>query len=385
MAVPNIFANVTTSIPLSQLDQNFATAVVLGNTSVYLGNTTTTLGNVTLANANVTTALTIAGASGTSGQVLTSGGSGAAPTWTTVSASQWTTTGSNIYYSTGNVGINTSTPARRFEVNGAGAVAARVSGTNPVLEFGVNSGTNTNFMLAAQSNVGDAFEITPSTTAGGFTFSTPAIVINSSGNLLVNTNSSMGSSGGSPFQVSQNAAASGAWLSYFENKATSNLVGLLTKYINAAPNDTGSPWWQCNDSSALRGKLVSNGGLYNYSGNDSNLSDRREKTNFSPAKSYLNTICSIPVQTFNYIDQNLETDAGLTLGVVAQDVQSVAPELVTETNWGTEEEPKMRLSIYQTDLQYALMKSIQELKALNDTQAATIAALTARIIALENK
>jgi hypothetical protein len=195
----------------------------------------------------------------------------------------------------------------------------------------------------------------------------------------------MGSSGGFPFQVSQNAAASGAWLSYFENKATSNLVGLLTKYINAAPNDTGSPWWQCNDSSALRGKLVSNGGLYNYSGNDSNLSDRREKTNFSPAKSYLNTICSIPVQTFNYIDQNLETDAGLTLGVVAQDVQSVAPELVTETNWGTEEEPKMRLSIYQTDLQYALMKSIQELKALNDTQAATIAALTARIIALENK
>jgi 2-polyprenyl-6-methoxyphenol hydroxylase-like FAD-dependent oxidoreductase len=31
-----------------------------------------------------------------------------------------------------------------------------------------------------------------------------------------------------------------------------------------------------------------------------------------------------------------------------------------ESDWGTEEEPKMRLSIYQTDLQYALMKCIQE-------------------------
>ena len=53
MAVPNIFANVTTAIPLSQLDANFATAITLGNTAVYLGNTTTSFGNVTLTNATV--------------------------------------------------------------------------------------------------------------------------------------------------------------------------------------------------------------------------------------------------------------------------------------------------------------------------------------------
>jgi hypothetical protein len=131
--------------------------------------------------------------------------------------------------------------------------------------------------------------------------------------------------------------------------------------------------------------VLSNGGIYNYSGNNSNLSDRREKTNFAPSKSYLDTVCAIPVQTFNYIDQNMEEDGGLTLGVVAQDVQAVAPELVKESNWGTQDEPKMRLSIYQTDLQFALMKSIQELKAINDTQAETINALTARIVALEGQ
>lgn len=58
MAVPNIFANVTTSIPLSQLDANFATAITLGNTAVYLGNTTTTIGNLTLTNANVSSVST---------------------------------------------------------------------------------------------------------------------------------------------------------------------------------------------------------------------------------------------------------------------------------------------------------------------------------------
>jgi hypothetical protein len=53
MAVPYIFANVTTTIPLSQLDANFATAVTLGNTSMYLGNTTTSVGNLTLTNVTI--------------------------------------------------------------------------------------------------------------------------------------------------------------------------------------------------------------------------------------------------------------------------------------------------------------------------------------------
>jgi len=54
MAVPYTFATATTSIPLSQLDSNFATAVTLGNTAVYLGNTTTSLGNLTVVNTTVT-------------------------------------------------------------------------------------------------------------------------------------------------------------------------------------------------------------------------------------------------------------------------------------------------------------------------------------------
>lgn len=54
MPVPNTFANATTSIPLSQLDTNFATAITLGNTAIQLGNTVTTLNNMTFANVSIT-------------------------------------------------------------------------------------------------------------------------------------------------------------------------------------------------------------------------------------------------------------------------------------------------------------------------------------------
>jgi hypothetical protein len=52
--VPNVFGSATTAIPLSQLDQNFATAITLGNTAMYLGNTTTAVGNLTLNNVTIT-------------------------------------------------------------------------------------------------------------------------------------------------------------------------------------------------------------------------------------------------------------------------------------------------------------------------------------------
>jgi len=63
MAVPNIFASATSAIPLSQLDDNFATSITLGNTAVYLGNTTTSFGNVTLTNVTISSGnVTVTGA-----------------------------------------------------------------------------------------------------------------------------------------------------------------------------------------------------------------------------------------------------------------------------------------------------------------------------------
>jgi hypothetical protein len=107
--------------------------------------------------------------------------------------------------------------------------------------------------------------------------------------------------------------------------------------------------------------MRSNGGLANYSANNVNLSDERTKTDIQNAGSYLAKICAIPVRTFKYKDQ---TDDLLNLGVIAQEVETVAPELVDASGFGETPEDGVPLkAIYQTDLQFALMKCIQELKA----------------------
>jgi hypothetical protein len=58
MAVPYTFATATASIPLSQLDSNFATTITLGNTAIQLGNTVTTLNNMTFANVTISSVAT---------------------------------------------------------------------------------------------------------------------------------------------------------------------------------------------------------------------------------------------------------------------------------------------------------------------------------------
>lgn len=69
MAVPYTFGNATTAIPLSQLDNNFATAITIGNTAVQLGNTVTTLNNMTMANVTISSVSTpITAAQGGTGQ-----------------------------------------------------------------------------------------------------------------------------------------------------------------------------------------------------------------------------------------------------------------------------------------------------------------------------
>jgi len=58
MAVPYTFATATSAIPLSQLDNNFATAITMGNTAVQLGNTITTMNNMTLPNVTISSVAT---------------------------------------------------------------------------------------------------------------------------------------------------------------------------------------------------------------------------------------------------------------------------------------------------------------------------------------
>jgi len=69
--------------------------------------------------------------------------------------------------------------SERLRIDSSGNITH--SGTSPQYIF--KTASNTNFQIAIQENVANALEITPSTTAGGTTFSNPALVVNSSGDV----------------------------------------------------------------------------------------------------------------------------------------------------------------------------------------------------------
>jgi hypothetical protein len=263
----------------------------------------------------------------------------------------------------GNVGIGTSSPDRRLSVSGSGSTQASSINVK-------NTTQNQEVQLGCSNASTDSFLNVGTNTALYFgTNNTERARITSGGDFLVGATATVNNA---LFYV--NGSVSDRFVRFRNTNA--NPYGQIITYSGgASPNGTSNEFILCEDNSANRMTVRSNGGIANFSANNVNLSDRREKTNFAPAKNYLDVICAIPVQTFNYIDQNMEDDPGLTLGVVAQDVQEVAPEMVMESNWGTKEEPKMRLSIYQTDLQYALMKCIQEQQQMIETLQAEVALL----------
>lgn len=160
MAVPNIFANATTTIPLAQLDQNFATTVTIGGASVALGNSivdipgfgnVTTTGNVTVGgnetvsgNVSVTGNVTASGASSTvRGQIisLASGSTGFLVGQTLTLASALTSEGCYILVVTSGSGSTSGTAGcyiiTMFTDN-SHPLILRLTGSNDDLTVAIN-------------------------------------------------------------------------------------------------------------------------------------------------------------------------------------------------------------------------------------------------------
>lgn len=138
--------------------------------------------------------------------------------------------GNSLIYDNGtNVGIGTNSPNRKLEISTtANGIPLRLQtdGSNTGIEF-LGGSSNYNFFVGKQYNVSNAFEITPSTVAGGTTFSNPALVVNSSGNVGIGTTSPsrLLSLGGAAYvdvvlkSTSASGVAGGGTL-YFGNSST---------------------------------------------------------------------------------------------------------------------------------------------------------------------
>jgi hypothetical protein len=250
----------------------------------------------------------------------------------------------------GNVGIGTSSPSNKFVVSNGGANGFEVNpSTGNIFTFNRSTLAYTDTTLTANNII---FQ------SGG---ATERARITSGGDFLVGTTDAGITTGvGFKFNPSATVPTSGVVV----NSAVGNSSHIHLFNTNATNN-------------GYRFYVVSNGGIYNFSGNNSNLSDVRTKTNIQLAGGYLAKVCAIPVKLFNYKDE--AEGEQRTLGVIAQDVEAVAPELVNNDGFGETPEGEEPLkSIYTTDMMYALMKCIQELKAELDATKAKVAALEAQ-------
>jgi hypothetical protein len=155
----------------------------------------------------------------------------------------------------------------------------------------------------------------------------------------------------------------------------SSPYGISLYYVNATPNN-GSNWFAYfGDSTAQRFSVRSNGGVYNYTGNNVPLSDQRMKKEITPLESYWNKFKEIEMVKFKYIDQDHDD---FNIGVISQQIESIMPEFVDV--WDDKnipEDGKPLMGVYMEDLHNMTMKVLQEAMAKIENQQAQIEELKA--------
>jgi hypothetical protein len=161
---------------------------------------------------------------------------------------------------------------------------------------------------------------------------------------------------------------------YTSNTHASDPYGIRVHYTAATPNNTDNWFLYCNDNTAVRAYIRSNGGLTNYQANNTDLSDARTKTDITPAASMWDKVAALEIVTYKYTDQ---THDDVNVGVIAQQVETVEPVWVDTDGFGETPEGEEPLkTVYTKDITFAAIKALQEAMA-------RIEALEARLEALE--
>jgi Chaperone of endosialidase len=164
------------------------------------------------------------------------------------------------------------------------------------------------------------------------------------------------------------------WSIYSRSTASSgSTFGFLCEFTAQAPNNTTSYFYYGGDTSTARFNVRGNGGIYNFSANNVNLSDISTKKDIIPCESYWNKFKAIEIVKFKYIDQSHDD---YNIGVIAQQVEQVAPEFIDEDNWAMpNQEDKIMKAVYTEDLHHATIKVLQEAMAKIESLEAEVAIL----------
>jgi hypothetical protein len=269
-----------------------------------------------------------------------------------------------------NVGIGVTSPAYKLDTTGtirsqADIYAGFVNGTSGGLWLAKNNYTYPAVQSLTSAGAASALLLNPASGNVGLggTSIVRAVTFNTS-------------------EIAMATATTGCYLNLCD--ASGNNGGSYNFYIRGLASNGGA---QAN----LAAFNAVAGAVYNGSNTTTwnTTSDQRIKKNIVDNNEGIEKIIGIRVRNFEYrtadeiIDfpdeENIAIQRkGVQLGVVAQELQSVLPDCVYEQKNGM-------LSLSTDNMMWYMINAIKDLKAINDTQAETITALTARIVALESK
>jgi len=267
-----------------------------------------------------------------------------------------------------NVGIGTTTLTNKFNVAGA------IQSSSNLVAIGVNT-----VALSQEATYSRLAAFGPNASTGGTLYlysisSNGAVqngaIIDASGNLLLGTTDS--TKGALIVGKAAPNAAYGQICAFSPTASDSATSGMsVVKYANDSTTAQVLFRFLINQGAAGQGQINGNGANAAAFGS---YSDARLKENIVDLPSQLANIMALRPVEFDYIESE---GGGHQIGFVAQEVKEIYPDLVGEDADGMYTLSDMN----KNDAR--LIKAIQEMKAIIDTQASTITQLQADVAALK--
>ena len=188
--------------------------------------------------------------------------------------------------------------------------------------------------------------------------------ISSNGNFLVGRTGTINVDGKICNHVFEQLASTNFALGVHCEKSTQRGIGIF--YTSG---QSASDFMFCEVSGSIKFELKGNGGFANVQSNDVNLSDVSVKKNITDATSTIDQVKQWKIKEFHLTDD--EDSADKRFGVVAQDMETVDPKLVTE--YGSNLKGVKEQQIYWKAIK-CLQEAITKIEVLETKVAALEAA-----------
>ena len=208
---------------------------------------------------------------------------------------------------------------------------------------------------------------------------TTAVTVDTSQNVLIGTltssyteklNSTQTANGKSFVARCSNASQTDSVLQVYADRNTTNGSYSAINYYNLG-------------AAAVKFYVIDSGAIYSTSTTITSISDQRMKENVRDLETGLNEVLALKPRRFDWME-NKGTGKKDVVGFVAQEVQSILPDLVS-TWQNSPDDPTEYLSLGMGDMIPTLVKAIQELSAKNNALTTQIETLSATVAALQPK